>query len=385
MHEPQVTETLPVPSNVSASQCELPYEDGRLPLVLLYSGVLAVGVPANLLTVYLTWLQVSRNNVLGVYLWSLSLCDLTYLCTLPLWAHYVNTGHSWLWGPVACKVTGYIFFTNMYVSIFLLCCISCDRYVAIAYSVESRGLRRQRLAVLITLAIVLVVAVGHVPVFTMKEGDAGGKGRCFEPNQSSATVTGFYYARVVIGFLLPLLLLVASNRGILANVQRSTGLRREQKQRVRWLAAAVVVLFLVCFAPYHAILLVRAILFHFPVLGAGCVLEGIMYTLYTISLGLSTVNSAVNPILYVLSSDNIRKELRQGLAKLCSRAQSWQRSDNSQNKIQPTRGSSELNGATETQKPPEGGPQGSDHAPRGLTTPQRSDHTHRDMDTSPWV
>lgn len=258
-------------------------------------------------------------------------------------------------GFVLVKVTGYIFFTNMYVSIFLLCCISCDRYVAIVYSVESRGLRHQRLAVLITLSIVLLVAVGHVPVFTMKEGN-NTTGRCFEPSQSSATVAGFYYARVVVGFLLPLLVLVASNRGILANVQRSTGLRREQKQRVRWLAAAVVVLFLVCFAPYHAILLVRAVLFHFRALGDDCVLERIMYTAYTISLGLSTINSAVNPILYVLSSDNIRKELRQGVVQLCSRAQSraqsWQRSDSSQNKIQPTRVSSELNGATETQNPP---------------------------------
>ncbi|XP_039637332.1 probable G-protein coupled receptor 132 [Perca fluviatilis] len=252
-------------------------------------------------------------------------------------------------------VTGYIFFTNMYVSIFLLCCISCDRYVAIAYSVESRGVRRQRLAVLIALAIVLLVAVGHVPVFTMPEGNAQISGkRCFEPSQSSTTVTGFYYARVTIGFLLPLIVLVASNRGILASVQHSTGLRREQKQRVRWLATAVVVLFLVCFAPYHAVLLARAVMFHFPALRAGCLLERVMYTPYTVSLGLSTVNSAVNPILYVLSSDNIRKELRHGVAQLCTRAGSSQRSDSSQNKNQPTRVSSEVNGATDSQKPPGG-------------------------------
>ncbi|XP_071323693.1 probable G-protein coupled receptor 132 [Trachinotus anak] len=359
MHEQPWTGTVSPMNNESLMVCEPPYDDGRLPLVLLYSIVLVVGLPANLLTVYLTWLQVRRKNVLGVYLWSLSLCDLTYLFTLPLWADYVSRGHLWPWSSAVCKLTGYIFFNNMYISIFLLCCISCDRYVAVVYTVESRGLRRQRLAVLIAVTIVLLVALGHVPVFTMREGDAAeGDRRCFEPSQSRV-VMGFNYGRFVVGFLIPLLLLVVTNRSILANVQRSTGLQREQKERVRWLAVAVVVLFLVCFAPYHLILLVRAVMFHFHQLENGtCHFEKTMYTPYTISLGLSTVNSAVNPILYVLSSDNIRKELSRGLAQICDRAHPRPRSDSSQHKIQPTKHSSELNTPAETEKQRGGKPPG---------------------------
>lgn len=345
-------------ANTTVAPCEPPYDDGRLSLVLLYSAVLVVGLPANLLTVYLTWLQVRRKNVLGVYLWSLSVCDLSYLCTLPLWAYYVSRGHWWPWSSVACKLTGYIFFNNMYISIFLLCCISCDRYVAVVYSLEARGLRRQRFAFLVAFTIMVLVAVGHAPVFTMPEGDAAeGERRCFEPSQRNAKVTGFNYARFVIGFLIPLLVLVASNRGILGNVQRSTGLRRGQKERVRWLAVAVVVLFLVCFAPYHIILLVRAVIFHFPQLEDGtCLFERTMYTPYTISLGLSTVNSAINPILYVLSSDNIRKELRRGMAEAFDRARLRARSDSSQNQIQPNKNSSELNAVTETERARGGDP-----------------------------
>ncbi|KAF3703289.1 putative G-protein coupled receptor 132 G2 accumulation protein [Channa argus] len=358
MHKLLVTEAVSLKNNGTLMRCEPPYEDGRLPLMLLYSAVLVIGLPSNLLTVYLTWLQVRRKNVLGIYLLSLSLCDLTYLFTLPLWAFYVSQSHQWPWSSAACKLTGYIFFVNMYISIFLLCCISCDRYVAVVYSVESLGLRRQRLAVLITLAIVLIVAVGHIPVFHMTEGEVaeGGK-RCFEPSQSSSQVMGFNYARFLVGFLIPLLLLVVTNRGILANVQRSTGLRCEQKERVRWLAVAVVVLFMVCFAPYHLLLLIRAIMFHFPQLDDGtCLFEKTMYTPYTICLGLSTVNSAVNPILYVLSSDNIRKELRRGVAQFCNRAHHRPRSNSSQNKIQPTKNISIQNAENKTSKQQEGKP-----------------------------
>ncbi|XP_061602882.1 probable G-protein coupled receptor 132b [Cololabis saira] len=354
---------LPVTKVVSMTNlsCSPPHAEVRLPLMMLYSTVLVVGLPANLLTVFLTWLQVRKKNVLGVYLWGLSLCDLTYLFTLPLWADYVGRGHSWRWTSAACKLTGFIFFTNMYVSIFLLCCISFDRYLAVVYSLEARGLRRQRHAALVVVIITLVVAVGHTPVFTMKEGATeGGSHRCFEPTQSSATVTAFSYARFIIGFLLPLLLLVATNRSVLANVQRSTGLHSGQKRRVRRLAVAVVLLFLVCFGPYHVVLLVRAVLYHLPQPeGRTCLLEQTMYTTYTISLGLSTINSAVNPILYVLSSNNIRKELRRGMAEFCGQNRlGHPPSSSSQNQIQPSNKTMELNVLTETERHSPGTPPG---------------------------
>ncbi|KAL2082253.1 hypothetical protein ACEWY4_022071 [Coilia grayii] len=342
MHMHPVTTAITVGRNDSVGPtCEPPYAQDRVPLVALYSAVLVVGLPANLATVYLTFLQVRRKNVLGIYLLSLSLCDLTYLLTLPLWAAYVNGGHRWPFGSLACKVTGYVFFNNMYVSIFLLCCISADRYVAVVYAVESRGLRRQRLASAVCLAVCLVVALGHMPVFTMPEGDAdsgggsgggGGPQHCFEPGQSTASVTGFNYARFCVGFAAPLAVLAGTNHAILANVRASTGLRHGQKEKVRYLAVAVVLLFLVCFGPYHVILLMRAVTYHFPM--EACHFENCVYTPYTISLGLSTINSAVNPILYVLSSDNIRREITRGLASLRNRAVFRQRStDSSQHRM----------------------------------------------------
>uniref|UniRef100_A0AAY4BXX1 G-protein coupled receptors family 1 profile domain-containing protein n=1 Tax=Denticeps clupeoides TaxID=299321 RepID=A0AAY4BXX1_9TELE len=285
--------------------CTPPYSQDRVPLVALYSLVTAVGLPANLLTVYMTFLQVRRKNVLAIYLLSLSVCDLMYICTLPLWTIYVAAGHQWPWTPGVCKVTGYVFFNNMYISIFLLC------YVAVVYAVESRGMRKQKQACAVTLLIVAVVALGHFPVFTMEEGDLARR-RCFEPGQATAVVTGFNYARFVIGFLLPLCVLVFTNRGILVNVQASEGLKPWQKGKVRSLALAIIALFLVCFAPYHTILLIRAISFHAVV--EECHFENSIYTPYTISLGLSTVNSAMNPILYVMASDNVRQEMWRGLS-----------------------------------------------------------------------
>ncbi|KAG9344872.1 hypothetical protein JZ751_010563 [Albula glossodonta] len=301
--------------------CTLPFDQDSFPLAALYISVLSVGLPANV---------VRRNNVLGIYLLGLSLCDLTYLCTLPLWAIYISAKHTWQWGPQACRVTGYVFFTNMYISIFLLCCVSIDRYVAVAYAVESQGRRGRRLAAAVTVAVCLVVAAGHLPVFTMQEGYTDAGRRCFEPGGFSATVMGFNYARFFVGFVIPLGILGFTNRAILANVQDSPSLGPRQKVKVKCLVVAIVALFLVCFGPYHVILLLRAIMHHSNSWGAGCDFEVSVYMPYTISLGLSTINSATNPILYVLSSDNIRQEIREGVWGSCCLCAGHQGSDSSQ-------------------------------------------------------
>ncbi|XP_063080349.1 probable G-protein coupled receptor 132 [Engraulis encrasicolus] len=306
-----------LPVNLTLN-CSMPYETHRVPLVLLYSLMFIVGVPANLVTVWMTLVQVRRKNVLGVYLFSLSVCDLMYLCTLPFWGLYIYRRHSWVWGSMACKWIGYIFFNNMYISIFLLCCVSVDRYVAVVYSLESRGSRKTRHAWAITAAIVIFVALIHVQVFNMDEGsaDAQQEQRCFEPGQNSAMVTGFNYARFLIGFLVPFCILVVTNRTILSSIQKSDSIKVMQKIKVRRLALCVVAMFLVCFAPYHAILLSRAISFH--AVEDKCAFDRSLYTPYSICLGLSTINSAMNPILYVLSSDNVRKEVRRAMSSIRS-------------------------------------------------------------------
>ncbi|XP_039526041.1 probable G-protein coupled receptor 132b [Pimephales promelas] len=330
MHESTVAQSIMTTMNGSQVSCPISFERDRIPLMVFYIVVFIIGLPANLITLYLTLHQVCLKNVLGIYLFSLSLCDLTYLFTLPLWTVYVSKNHVWPWSSMACKVTGFVFFNNMYISIFLLCCVSIDRYVAVVYAIESRGLRQKWIAALIAFSIYMVVGLVHAPVFIMREGDAAeGSRRCFEPGQSTKMVTAFNYARFCVGFCIPLAILIFTNRAILANVQASTGLLPRQKEKVRYLAVAVVALFLICFAPYHVILLMRAITFHFPDLQKLCHFEKYIYTPYKISLGLSTFNSAINPILYVLSSNNIRQEIRRGMASLCNKVLSSQRSTHS--------------------------------------------------------
>lgn len=285
-------------------------------LVVVYSAVCVLGLPANCLTAGLTLLQALRGSVLAVYLFCLALCELLYTSTLPLWVIYVQNRHCWDLGPWACRVTAYIFFCNLYVSILFLCCISCDRYVAVAYALESHGRRRRRTAVLVSASVFLLVGLVHYPVFAMQN-----RHNCFETSPMNSTVATYFYLRFTVGFALPLAIIAFTNHRIFRGIKRSTGLGAAQKARVRRTVIAVVVIFLACFAPYHLVLLAKAAAFSYyrGKEGPMCAFESQMYTASMVFLCLSTVNSVADPIIYVLATDNSRQEV----SRICSRWQKW--------------------------------------------------------------
>lgn len=83
-----------------------------------------------------------QRNELGIYLINLSVADLLYIMALPLWIDYFLQHDDWIHGQESCKLFGFIFYTNIYVSIAFLCCISLDRYLAVAYPMRFAKVRR---------------------------------------------------------------------------------------------------------------------------------------------------------------------------------------------------------------------------------------------------
>ncbi|KAM6274970.1 putative G-protein coupled receptor 132 [Porphyrio hochstetteri] len=292
----------------------IPYNETKTPLVAVYSIVFAIGVPANCLTSVLTFVQILRHQVIAIYIFSLSLCELMYLSTLPLWIIYVNNGHQWHMGALACKITGFIFFCNIYISILLLCCISVDRYVALVYALESRGRRGQRSAVIIVCTVVAAVAAIHFPVFIIENGTSEDNLTCFEALPLNERLAIFCFLRFLLGHAIPFIILIFTNYKIFQCTKTSTSLTRHLKVRVKRLGIAIIVIFLICFSPYHVVLLVRAINFLLN-RDSSCPFEKDIYSVFTGFLCFATANSIADPIIYVLITENIRKDFYMSLRR----------------------------------------------------------------------
>ncbi|XP_048342517.1 probable G-protein coupled receptor 132 [Sphaerodactylus townsendi] len=295
--------------NFTCNSKDYPHEESKLLLIAVYSIVSIVGLPANCLTAILTLVQICRGNSLAIYLFGLSLCELMYLSTLPLWIIYVQNNRSWNIGEHSCRVTGYIFFCNVYISILLLCCISVDRYMAVVYPLRSRGLRNQRIAMGVTLVLFVVVAITYSPVFFDRNIQTSNMSTCFE-SPLNPRLANFNIVRFLVGFIIPFAILIFMNYKIFQSIKISYSLSPHQKSKVKYLAIAIISIFVVCFAPYHFVLLVRAIRFHWHP-NEYCDFEKKTYTLSTVFLCLSTANSVADPFIYVLATENTKHEIRQ--------------------------------------------------------------------------
>ncbi|XP_048378285.1 probable G-protein coupled receptor 132 [Stegostoma tigrinum] len=298
------------------TSCQIDFMRHSIVLAVIYSVIFIVSFTMNCLTLWLIILQVKQRNVLGIYLLSLSISDIFFVLTIPLWVLYYYNGHRWTLGWAFCYMSGFIFYSNVYISIFLLCCISVDRYLAVVYPIESQGFRQPGRALQVCLLIFLAVFAFHLLVllYSIRQ-DSQQKAdnqTCFEHIPLIRPVAFSNYFRFFLGFLLPLLVLILSYQRIFKGVQKSITLGIEQKSKVKLISISVIIIFVICFTPYHIILLLRTL--NFSLADSCCDFEQMVYLPFNISLALSSLNSAVDPILYVLVSNGVKKDLKKTFA-----------------------------------------------------------------------
>ncbi|XP_076833080.1 G protein-coupled receptor 184 [Brachyhypopomus gauderio] len=281
-------------------------------LMAIYIIALVMGLTFNLLTAWPIVQQIRNKNALGVYLLSLSISDLLYILTMPMWIHYYHHNHKWTFSWDLCKLAGFIYYSNMYISIYLLCCISIDRCLVVTFPLKVKTFHRFRYACVICGLVYVLVMSAHVVVLrseNLSDQSDVNQQRCYETYPMTKTVAFFNFLRVAIGFLLPLLIQAICYCQILSKVQRSRGLDVQTKRKVRLLSVAVIAIFSTCFAPYHFLLLLRSFAFTMMDRTNYCLYEQTLYISFSCTLALSSINGALDPLLYVLVSRDVRENM----------------------------------------------------------------------------
>ncbi|XP_061734595.1 G protein-coupled receptor 184 [Nerophis ophidion] len=284
-------------------------------LMTTYIVAFVLGLTFNVLTVSPIWQQVRKENVLGIFLLSLWLSDMLFVFTMPLWINYYRQDHRWKLGVTSCSVVGFFYYSNMYISIFLLCCISVDRCLVVTYPLRSKTHRTSRCAWAQCAAVYVAVMALHVVVLVNDNlpdahDDAYSNDRCYETYPMQKRIAFFNLLRVGAGFLLPLLVLAVSYWRVLAIVAQSPGLNAQVKKKVRLLCFGVIGIFSLCFAPYHVLLLARSLVFYTREHAGYCQFEQRMHLPFSCTLALSSLNCVMDPVLYMLLSNGVQEEVK---------------------------------------------------------------------------
>ncbi|XP_073703542.1 C-X-C chemokine receptor type 3.1 [Garra rufa] len=285
---------------------------------VLYSLALAVGLVGNGVVLVVLWKKRMGLNVTDIFILHLCLADLLLLLTLPFWA--VEAAKGWIFGTPLCKLTGALFKINFYCGIFMLSCISLDRYLSIVHAVQMYSRKKPMVTHCCCLIVWLFCLLLSIPdwIFLVAIEDSRRQDRTecvpdYQPNVRLATRWLYH----ILGFILPSVMILLCYYHILQRLQR--GSQCKQKKRAIRVIIALVVAFFIHWTPYNLTLFVDTMQTNGTIISTNltsCESATVLDVALTATSTLAYLHCCVNPVLYAFVGVKFRQHLLEMLRPL---------------------------------------------------------------------
>ncbi|KAF7643989.1 hypothetical protein LDENG_00229970, partial [Lucifuga dentata] len=281
----------------------------NLYLPVLYLLAFIVGLPANLLAL---WILLFRTSKLPstMLLINLTATDCMLLLVLPFRIIYHFKGNNWDLGEPFCRIVMAMFYGNMYGCVLCLALVALDRYIALVHPFGAKTLRSRRVSLYMTAAVWVVVLAAMLPLLVSQQSymlDELQITTCHDalPEKEQENYFLPYFATLfTFCFLLPFLVILCCHGAVLRTLV-TEGKSYNHAIRVTVL---VLVVFIVCLLPSN-ILLLLTYADNSSEDGDG---ED-MYVPYMLSLAVSSFNSCIDPFIFYYVSVEFREKARNAL------------------------------------------------------------------------
>ncbi|XP_041038607.1 type-1 angiotensin II receptor [Carcharodon carcharias] len=275
-----------------------------LMIPVIYSIIFVMGVLGNSMVIVVIYYYLKPKTVANIFLLNLALADLIFVITLPLWAAYTAMEYHWPFGVFLCKMSATILLLNMNASIFLITCLSIDRYLAIVHPMKSRTRRTLLHAWMACIMVWLLAGLASLPAMIFRDAFhyiGWNKTICafhYPEEQKNQWIFGMALLKTFLGFLIPLLIIVTCYSLIVKSLVQAYQIEKSKpaSNEAFKLIVAVVVSFILCWLPFQ-IFTFLDMLSRLKVI-KNCHIPEIVDTSIPFTICVAYFNSCLNPILY---------------------------------------------------------------------------------------
>ncbi|KAM9299076.1 free fatty acid receptor 2-like [Gastrophryne carolinensis] len=271
-------------------------------VLAIYILTFMTGLPSNLLAFYAFLVKVRKKpSPVDILLLNLTISDLILLMFLPLKMKEVTSNMAWDMPQFLCPLTGFCYFSSIYISTLFLTAVSVERYLGVAFPIKYKLNRKPQYAVFASIVFWLL-ACGHCSIvyiiqYCVPNNHTNGVSqRCYE-DFSQEQLRILLPVRLELGvalFFIPSIITLFCYINFIRILTSLPNIQKKRKQRAICLAIATLVNFCICFAPYNISHIVGFIMNQSPQWRVD-------------SLLLSTFNASLDPVVFYFTSTTVQK------------------------------------------------------------------------------
>uniref|UniRef100_A0A3B4E7G5 G-protein coupled receptors family 1 profile domain-containing protein n=1 Tax=Pygocentrus nattereri TaxID=42514 RepID=A0A3B4E7G5_PYGNA len=263
-------------------------------LPICYSFTFVFSITLNSVVLYRSFRHTKHWNASLIYMVNLATTDFMYGLSLPfLVASYVMRD-NWVFGDFMCRLVRFLFYFNLYCSIFFLTCISVHRYLGICHPMRTITLETKR-AVKGTCVLVWVAVFALTcPIFRFA---VEGFQNCWDDaiDKEFPDYVPYGITLHLLGFFLPFSIIAWCYSRVVMTIFRT--LRRKSIKTI----ITITLLFALCFFPFHV---TRTIFLVLKVTSrVQCHTMQMVSICYKITRPLASFNAWLNALLYFLTKE----------------------------------------------------------------------------------
>ncbi|XP_059210563.1 P2Y purinoceptor 3 [Centropristis striata] len=161
-----VSSSSPYPATTTPPQsCSIDESYKYIFLPICYSFTFLFSISLNSVILYRSFRRTKRWNASLIYMVNLASTDFMYGLSLPfLVASYIMRDR-WVFGDFMCRLVRFLFYFNLYCSIFFLTCISVHRYLGICHPMKVITLETKKAVKCTCVLVWIVVFALTCPIF----------------------------------------------------------------------------------------------------------------------------------------------------------------------------------------------------------------------------
>ncbi|KAL7877520.1 hypothetical protein SRHO_G00041630 [Serrasalmus rhombeus] len=283
-----------------------------LPPVLIIE--LLLGLPGNLMAVWVFMRHLQYWKLHIVFLLNLVLADFLLLVSLPFRIDYLQKGEDWVFGDAWCRINLFMLSVNRSASIGFMTAVAVDRFFKVVHphckmnfisSQQAAGIACFIWAVVISLRIPLLLADD-----LLWKANNISLCRSFNSYENPSLGIWIHYIVYIGEFFFPLVLLIFCSIRIACTL-RCSQIDKKKVRRATRTVLVIVGVFIICFFPGIATGLTGLYL---KKMGSEyCHAYKLLGELFSLSIGFTYLYSALDPLIYCFSSSMFRNEVKKAI------------------------------------------------------------------------